>query len=88
VLAVHHLDGPEKAGLFARVADVLADDGGRLVVGDVVVPDDPADAVTPIDGEYDKPSTIAEQLGWLRDAGFEASIAWSSRDLAVLVGER
>jgi hypothetical protein len=58
------------------------------VIGDVVVPEDPADAVTPTDGDYDKPSTVAEQLEWLRVAGFEASVAWSSRDLAVLVGER
>jgi tRNA (cmo5U34)-methyltransferase len=84
-LAVHHLDGAGKADLFRRVARVLAA-GGRIVVADVVVPDDPADAVTPIDGVYDKPSTVAEQLRWLEDAGFSASVAWARRDLAVLVG--
>lgn len=86
VLAVHHLDGPGKAGLFARVAAVLSP-GGRFVLGDVVVPDDPADAVTPIDGDYDTPSRIAEQLRWLSDVGFSSRLAWASGDLAVLVGE-
>ena len=47
-LAIHHLDGPGKADLFARVAAVLAP-GGRFVLADVVVPEDPADVVTPLD---------------------------------------
>ena len=61
---MHHLDGAGKADLFARVADRLRP-GGRFVLGDVVVPEDPADVVTPIDGVYDMPSTVADQLGWL-----------------------
>ncbi|HZH23643.1 MAG TPA: class I SAM-dependent methyltransferase [Solirubrobacteraceae bacterium] len=84
-LAVHHLDGPGKADLFRRVAEKLAP-GGRVVVGDVVVPEDPADAVTPIDGVYDMPSTVADQLRWLAAAGLDAAVWWASRDLAVLVG--
>jgi len=84
-LAVHHLDGPGKADLFRRVASVVVR-GGCFVVGDVIVPEDPADAVTPIDGEYDKPSSAAEQLRWLCEAGFRAHIAWVEGDLAVLVG--
>jgi tRNA (cmo5U34)-methyltransferase len=84
-LAVHHLDGPGKANLFTRVARALAP-GGRFVLGDLVVPEDPADVVTPIDGVYDLPSTIDEQLGWLTAAGLEAVLAWRERDLAVLVG--
>ena len=67
-----------------RVAGVLAP-GGRFVLGDLVVPDDPADVVTEIDGVYDTPSSAAEQLGWLRDAGLDARIVWSHRDLAVFV---
>ena len=55
-LAVHHLDGAGKADLFARVADRLRP-AGRFVLGDVVIPDDPVDVVTPIDGVYDQPST-------------------------------
>jgi tRNA (cmo5U34)-methyltransferase len=86
-LAVHHLDGEGKADLFRRIAEVLAPTG-RFVLGDVVVPVDPGDVVTPIDGEYDQPSTVADQLEWLESAGFTASVAWLDRDLAVLVGDR
>lgn len=85
-LAVHHLDGPGKADLFRRVAAVLAP-GGRFVLGDVVVPEDPADIVTPIDGEHDTPSPVADQLRWLGAAGLAARVAWQRRDLAVLVAE-
>jgi tRNA (cmo5U34)-methyltransferase len=56
-LAVHHLDGAGKADLFSRVADRLRP-GGRFVLGDVVIPGDPVDLVTPIDGVYDQPSTV------------------------------
>jgi tRNA (cmo5U34)-methyltransferase len=84
-LCVHHLDGAAKAELFRRVAAALAP-GGRFVLADVVVPDDPADVVTPIDGVYDVPSTVAEQLAWMREASLDAGVAWLERDLAVLVG--
>ena len=47
-LAIHHLEGPDKADLFARIAGVLRP-GGRFVLGDVVIPVDPADAVVPVD---------------------------------------
>lgn len=86
VLAVHHVDGAGKANLFRRIASVLAPEG-RLVLGDVVVPDDPADVVTPVDGVYDKPSAVSEQVQWLREAGLTARAAWIHRDLAVLVAE-
>jgi tRNA (cmo5U34)-methyltransferase len=36
-LAVHHLDGAGKQGLFSRAAGVL-EPGGKFVLGDVVVP--------------------------------------------------
>jgi tRNA (cmo5U34)-methyltransferase len=85
-LAIHHLDGPGKADLFRRVAAVM-EPGGRFVIGDVVVPDDPADAVTPLGEGYDMPSGVEDQVGWLADAGFGASVVWSARDLAVIVGE-
>jgi tRNA (cmo5U34)-methyltransferase len=84
-LCVHHLRGPGKADLFRRVAAVL-EPGGRFVIGDVVVPDDPADAVTPLGEDYDFPSRADEQLSWLADAGFSASVVWRARDLAVILG--
>lgn len=87
-LAVHHLDGPGKADLFARVAAALAP-GGRFVLADVIVPEDPADVVTPLDDRhYDKPDTVEDQLGWLRDAGLEPRVRWLHRDLAVMVASR
>jgi tRNA (cmo5U34)-methyltransferase len=86
-LAVHHLDGAAKADLFRRVAAVLAP-GGRFVLADVIVPDDPADVVTPLDDGFDLPDTVADQLAWLRDAGLVARVSWQGRDLAVMVAER
>jgi tRNA (cmo5U34)-methyltransferase len=86
-LAVHHLDGPAKADLFVRVAAVL-NPGGRFVLGDLVVPEDPADVVTRIDGEWDRPSTLAEQVRWMQDAGLTTRVAWAEKDLAVIVGEK
>jgi tRNA (cmo5U34)-methyltransferase len=86
-LAVHHLDSQGKADLFQRVAQCLAP-AGRFVMADVVIPEDAADAVTPIDGVYDKPSRVTEQLSWLEDAGFGgASVLWSRRDVAIIVAE-
>ncbi|WP_280272842.1 class I SAM-dependent methyltransferase [Nocardia wallacei] len=85
-LAVHHLDGPGKADLFRRVARELVP-GGRFVLGDLVIPEDPADAVTPVDGTYDTPSTAADQSRWLSDAGFSVESAWEHKDLAVFVGD-
>lgn len=86
-LAVHHLDGAGKAELFRRLYAVLRS-GGRFVLADVVVPEDPAEAWTPKDPTYDRPSTVADQLGWLQQAGFAPSVAWQRGDLAVLVAER
>lgn len=86
-LAVHHLRGSGKADLFGRIVEVLRP-GGRFVLADVVVPEDPSDVVTPIDGVYDVPSRVDEQLQWLAAAGFAPAVAWSHRDLAVLVADR
>jgi tRNA (cmo5U34)-methyltransferase len=83
-LSVHHLDGPQKAQLFERVRAALAP-SGRFVLADVVVPDDPADARTPLTPGFDKPSSAAEQLRWLSEAGFEAMVTWEHQDLAVIV---
>jgi tRNA (cmo5U34)-methyltransferase len=82
-LAVHHLDGPGKLDLFRRVADVLVP-GGTFVLADVVVPEREEDVVTPIDGVYDMPDRLDDQLAWLHDAGLEAETVWSYKDLAVV----
>lgn len=87
-LTIHHLDGPDKAALFTRIADVLPP-GGRFVLADIVVPEGPNDMVTPIDpDDDDEPSSTPEQLAWLRAAGLVARPYWTHGDLAVLVGDR
>ncbi|MGF7235460.1 MAG: hypothetical protein ACQSGP_10965 [Frankia sp.] len=86
-LAVHHLGGTGKAELFHRIAAALQP-GGRFVLADVIVPDDPRDVVTPVDGVYDQPSRLPDQLGWLHQAGLVASVAWHHRDLAVVAADK
>jgi len=85
-LAVHHLDREGKRDLFRRVARVLRP-AARFVLGDVVVPEDPAEAVTPLSEGFDRPDSAADQLAWLEEAGFEARVTWSLRDLAVFAAE-
>jgi SAM-dependent methyltransferase len=86
-LAVHHLDGVQKQALFATVRDHLTE-SGRFALADVVVPVDPADAVTPLSPGYDQPDTAADLVVWLREAGFRTEVVWSNRDLAVFVADR
>jgi len=83
VLAVHHLDGAGKRDLFARVAAVLGP-GGRFVLGDVVVPRAGGQGPIFIDGVVDRPDTVADQIAWLQEAGFEATATDVRVDLAVL----
>ena len=82
-LAVHHLDADGKRDLFRRVRRALRD-GGRFVLADVVVPERPEDAVTPTSPGFDRPSRLADQLLWLREAGFVAAVVWRHADLAVV----
>ena len=82
-LAIHHLDGAGKRDLFVRIASVLTD-GGTFVLGDVIVPEDPADAVTPCTPGYDMPDRLDDQLNRLTDAGFDAAATWVRGDLAVV----
>jgi tRNA (cmo5U34)-methyltransferase len=86
-LAIHHLDGPGKATLFGRVAAVLRP-GGRFVLADVVIPVDAASTVIDLDDSYDKPSTVAEQVGWLAAAGLAPAVVWQEEDLALLTADR
>jgi tRNA (cmo5U34)-methyltransferase len=82
-LAIHHLDGGGKRDLFSRIGAVLAPDG-RFVLADVIVPDDPADAVTPCTPGYDLPNRLDDQLRWLGEAGLDAEATWVRGDLAVV----
>jgi L-threonylcarbamoyladenylate synthase len=86
-LCVHHLDEQGKVDLFARIRDALVP-GGLFVMGDVVVPVDPADATTPLTPGYDRPSPLADQLNWLSEAGFEPRVVWEQGDLAVVAARR
>ena len=84
VLAVHHLDGPKKRDLFRRVAEV----GDFFVLGDLVVAERAEDAVIEIDWVMDVPSSVAEQIGWLEEAGFEVEATYVRPDLAVFVATK
>jgi tRNA A37 threonylcarbamoyladenosine synthetase subunit TsaC/SUA5/YrdC len=85
-LCVHHLRGALKPDLFRRVRAALAP-GGRFVLADLVVPVDPGNAVISVSPGFDHPSSLADQLRWLGEAGFDARVAWEHRDLAVVVAD-
>jgi tRNA threonylcarbamoyl adenosine modification protein (Sua5/YciO/YrdC/YwlC family) len=86
-LCVHHLSGAGKAELFCRIREALAP-GGRFVLADVVLPDDPVKATTPLTPGYDRPSRLADQVRWLADAGLEPRVVWEQGDLAVVAAHR
>ena len=86
-LAVHHLESADKRLLFRRIAEALGP-GGRFVLADVIVPDDPSRVVAPLDSPYDRPDRLDDQLSWLSEAGLEAHVVWSDGDLAVVTGDR
>ena len=83
-LAVHHIDGTGKAGLFQRISSTL-DMAGRFVLADVVEPVDPSCVVTEIDPGVDHPSKLDEQLAWLEAARLFPEVTWTHRDLVVIV---
>lgn len=85
--AVHHLDASGKRDLFLRGAGRLSE-GGRFVVGDVVVPLSPVLRPTPIDPSVDLPDSVEAQLSWLADSGVYPTLHWADEDLAVLSGTR
>jgi tRNA (cmo5U34)-methyltransferase len=96
--AAHVVGVDESAGMLAVARDRLVDydvtlevadlrSGGRFVLGDVVLPADEESVVIPLTEGWDKPSTVAEQLGWLADAGFEAVVVWQADDLALFTAD-
>jgi SAM-dependent methyltransferase len=82
-LAIHHLEGDAKAGLFRDVRSHL-EPHGSFVLGDVIVPEDPADVLVENEAGYDFPSTVADQVRWMDEAGLAAEVVWLQRDLVVL----
>lgn len=86
-LAVHHLSADGKRDLFRRIA-VVVRPGGRFVLGDVVVPEDPREAVTPLEPDVDRPDTLADQLMWLREAGLAPRVTWRADDLVVIAADQ
>jgi tRNA (cmo5U34)-methyltransferase len=82
-LAIHHLRGTAKRDLFVRIRPLLGPTG-RFVMADLVVPEDPNDAVTPLSEGFDHPSSLPELREWLEDAAFTVSVVWSWKDVVVL----
>lgn len=119
-LVLHHLDGPRKRGLFARLFDCL-EPGGALLFADLMEPSTErarrfsartweeeihrrsmelygdARALEFFKHEewniyehpdpMDKPSTLPEQLRWMKEAGFEGvDVFWARAGHALLGG--
>jgi tRNA threonylcarbamoyl adenosine modification protein (Sua5/YciO/YrdC/YwlC family) len=83
-LCVHHLDAAEKRQLFARVRRAL-EPGGRFALADLVLPEDPDVARTPYTPGFDKPDSVADQVRWMTEVGFEVEVRWEDGDLALIV---
>jgi tRNA (cmo5U34)-methyltransferase len=84
-LAVHHLVDRAKADLFGRIRSVLSPNG-RFVLADVIIAGSGL-PVTPIEPGVDLPSSVADQLVWLQDAGFSPRVVWARRDLVVVAAD-
>ena len=62
--------------------------GDVFVLGDLVVAERAEDAVIEIDWVMDLPSTVAEQISWLEEAGFDVEARYVRPDLAVFVATK
>lgn len=82
-LAIHHLEAERKRALFAKARAALAP-SGAFIMGDLIVPEDPADASVELTPDHDRPDRLADLLSWLDAAGFDASVLWERADLAVV----
>ena len=87
-LAIHHLDGPGQGRPLRPDRRRRCAPAGASCSATWSIPVDPADAVTPVTDDHDRPSTLADQLAWLDDAGFDAVVVWSERDLVVVRADR
>jgi tRNA (cmo5U34)-methyltransferase len=82
-LAIHHLESERKRALFAKIHAAL-EPGGVFMMGDLVVPDDPAEEVMELTPDHDRPDRLIDLLAWLDAAGFDASVEWTRNDLVVV----
>ena len=102
VLTVHHLSGPSKADLFARISEVLSP-AGRFVLGDIMRdPQTPgrweataegagcASGAIGDEGDVnpDKPDRLVDQIAWLTDAGLGPEVVWEKGRLAVVTADK
>ena len=62
--------------------------GGRFVLCDVVLTEQPAPRPVPVNHEHDTPSTMGEQVAWLSDAGLEPTVVFAEADVCILAGDR
>ncbi|MCA1707595.1 MAG: class I SAM-dependent methyltransferase [Actinobacteria bacterium] len=85
-LAIHHLEGAQKRTLLSRVAHALMPHG-LFVMGDVIVPDDPADVLIDNEPGYDFPSSMDDLVLWLGNAGLAAKVLWLRQDLAIVTAQ-
>jgi len=85
-LAIHHLSPRKKRQLFGRVRTALRP-GGRFVMADIVRPEQPSDAATPVSRVYDRPERASDLHAWLFEAGFTVSVPWAWKDLRVFAGD-
>jgi hypothetical protein len=58
------------------------------VLCDVVVPERPDTSPVPLEAGVDLPDTVHDQLRWLVDAGFDASVVLAVGDVAILQADR
>jgi SAM-dependent methyltransferase len=82
-LAIHHLDGPGKTQLFRAIRQRLAP-GGTFVMGDVIAPVDPSDALIENEAGYDFPDTLEDQVRWMAEGDLVPEVCWIRKDLAVV----
>lgn len=103
-LAVHHLSPNEKKLLFKQTYDLL-NESGRLIIGDIVKSkkeegwhkylvknmgdEGGARWQNHKNNGKDKPSTLAEQIKWLKEAGFDRiKIVKEWYNFAIFWGEK
>lgn len=85
--AIHHLDGEAKRDLFRRIAQLLSP-GGCFAFLDVVVPADVVTKPIAIEDGIDRPSSVADMINWLTQAGLHADVVHLAGDLAILSATR